>query len=211
MAYSSHMAAALSGSTIRQLRAWRQECGSGPLLKPELASRPAFYSFHDVLALRAFARLRHGVSLQKIRGALGSLKGIGEVERLPCYSLATEGDSVVLVYEDHHVTGSVEQSDRRVIVTMAEVLREFALRPGVVVPHLLRPKHHVCVDPETQGGQPVITGTRVPFDIVAELVKEGVAPEEIANYFPGVTAGAARDAVSFALYVDSYSTGPRAA
>lgn len=28
---------------------------------------------------------------------------------------------------------------------------------------------------------------------------------------PGVTADAARDAVSFALYVDSYSTGPRAA
>lgn len=83
--------------------------------------------------------------------------------------------------------------------------------PHVVVPHLLRPKQYVSVDPETQGGQPVITGTRVPFDAVAELVEDGIPPEKIADYCPGVTAEAARDAVSFALYVDSYSPGPRAA
>lgn len=68
------------------------------------------------------------------------------------------------------------------------VLQEFVPRSGAVVPHLLWPKHHVSVDPETQGGRPVITGTRVPFDAVAELVKEGIGPEQIADYYPGVTA-----------------------
>ncbi|MEV0407581.1 DUF433 domain-containing protein [Actinoallomurus sp. NPDC050550] len=79
------------------------------------------------------------------------------------------------------------------------------------IDHLLYPKQHVSIDPETQGGQPVITGTRVPFDVVAELMEDGIPPEKISDYYPGVTADAARDAASFALYVDSYGTGSRSA
>lgn len=214
MAYSTRMAAALSGATPGQLRSWRQDRGHGPVLCPELAAKPALYSFRDVLALRAFAILRKDVSLQKIRQALATLKRFGEVEHLSGYSLVAEGDTIVLVGAGHdeHATDLVRHPGQRVIATMADILQEFAPRAGVVVPHLLQPKQHVSVDPETQGGQPVITGTRVPFDAVAELVDDGVPPEKIADYYPGVTADAARDAVSFALYVDSYSpTGPRAA
>jgi uncharacterized protein (DUF433 family) len=153
------------------------------------------------------------VSLQKIRKALATLKRFGEFEHLSSYSLVAEGDSIVLVGDrnDDHATDLVKHPGQRVIATIDDILQEFAPRAGVVVPHLLRPKQHVSVDPETQGGQPVITGTRVPFDAVAELVEDGVSPEGIADYYPGVTAEAARDAVSFALYVDSYSPGPRAA
>jgi uncharacterized protein (DUF433 family) len=213
MAYSTRMAAALSGATVGQLRTWRQDRGNGPILRPELAAKPALYSFRDVLALRAFAILRQDVSLQKIRKALATLKRFGEVEHLSSYSLVAEGDSIVLVGDrgDDHATDLVKHPGQRVIATMADILQEFAPRAGVVVPRLLRPKQHVSVDPETQGGQPVIVGTRVPFDAVAELVDDGIPPEKIADYYPGVTADAARDAVSFALYVDSYSPGPRAA
>ncbi|AWK12915.1 hypothetical protein DDQ41_14620 [Streptomyces spongiicola] len=206
------MAAALSGATMGQLRSWRQDRGHGPILRPELAAKPALYSFRDVLALRAFAHLRQDVSLQKIRKALVTLKKFGEVEHLSSYSLVADGDSIVLVGHEHeHATDLVKHPGQRVIATMADILQEFAPRPGVVVPHLLQPKLNVSVDPETQGGQPVITGTRVPFDAVAELVEDGVLPENIRDYYPGVTPDAARDAVSFALYVDSYSLGPRAA
>lgn len=213
MAYPTRMAAALSGATVGQLRTWRQDRGNGPILCPELAAKPALYSFRDVLALRAFAHLRQDVSLQKIRKALATLKRFGEVEHLSSYSLVADGDSIVLVgdADGDHATDLVKHPGQRVIATMADILEEFAPRAGVVVPHLLRPKHYVSVDPETQGGQPVITGTRVPFDAVAELVEDGVPPEKIADYYPGVTADAAREAVSFALYVDSYSPGPRAA
>ncbi|MQY15442.1 hypothetical protein SRB5_56240 [Streptomyces sp. RB5] len=215
MAYSTRMAAALSGATVGQLRSWRQDRGNGPLLRPELAAAPALYSFRDVLALRAFAHLRQDVSLQKIRKALATLKQIGEVEHLSSYSLVAEGDSIALVGDDDHATDLVKRPGQRVVATLEDILQEFAPRPGVVIPCLLRPRQHVSVDPETQGGQPVIAGTRIPFDAVAELVEDGVPPEEIADYYPGVTADAARDAVSLALYVDSYSTGstkgPRAA
>ncbi|MFI5567699.1 MerR family transcriptional regulator [Streptomyces sp. NPDC051740] len=90
MAYSTRMAAALSGATVGQLRTWRQDRGNGPILCPELAARPALYSFRDVLALRAFAHLRQDVSLQMIRKALANLKKIGEAEHLSSYSLVAE-------------------------------------------------------------------------------------------------------------------------
>jgi uncharacterized protein (DUF433 family) len=211
MAYPTRMAAALSGATVGQLRTWRQDRGNGPILRPELAAKPALYSFRDVLALRAFAHLRQDVSLQKIRKALAALKKIGEIDHLSSYSLVADDDSIVLVGDDDHATDLVKRPGQRVIVTMADILQEFAPRAGVVVPHLLQPKQHVSLDPGTQGGQPVITGTRVPFDVVAELMEDGIPAERIADYYPGVTADAARDAASFALYVDSYSTGTRAA
>lgn len=211
MAYSTRMAASLSGATVGQLRTWRQDRGNGPILCPELAARPALYSFRDVLALRAFAHLRQDVSLQMIRKALAGLKRIGEAEHLSSHSLVADGDSIVLVGREDHATDLVRRPGQRVIATMAGIVQPFAPRAGVVVPHLLRPKRHVSVDPGTQGGRPVITGTRIPFDAVAELIEDGIPPERIADYYPGVTADAARDAASFALYVDSYNTGPRAA
>jgi uncharacterized protein (DUF433 family)/DNA-binding transcriptional MerR regulator len=203
VAYSTRMAAALSGATMGQLRNWRQDRGNGPVLCPELSARPALYSFRDVLALRAFAHLREDVSLQKIRKALATLKRLGEAEHLSSYRLVADGDSIVLA-GDSHSTDLVTRPGQNVIVTLADVLEPFTPRPGVVVPHLLRPREHVTVDPDTQGGQPVITGTRVPYDAVAELVADGVPPEEISEYYPPVTPGAAQDAVAFALYVDSY-------
>lgn len=211
MAYPTRMAAALSGATTGQLRTWRQDRGQGPVLRPELSSRPALYSFRDVLALRTFAHLLQDVSLQKIRKALANLKKIGEVEHLSGYSLVADHGSIVLVGDDDHGTDLVARPGQRVIATLADILLEFAPRPDVVVPHLLQPKPHVSVDPRTQGGAPVITGTRVPFDVVAELVEDGVRPEDIAAYYPGVSADAAREAASFALYVDSYTSGARCA
>jgi hypothetical protein len=103
----------------------------------------------------------------------GILKRFGEVEHLSGYSLVADGDSIVLTGDDY-ATDLVRHPGQRVIATMADILQEFAPRPGVVVPHLLQPKRNVSVDPETQGGQPVITGTRVPFDAVTELVEDGI-------------------------------------
>ena len=53
MAYAPGMAAALSGTTIYQLRHWRRPAKTGPLLAPEISATPrVYYSFRDLLALR---------------------------------------------------------------------------------------------------------------------------------------------------------------
>jgi uncharacterized protein (DUF433 family) len=117
----------------------------------------------------------------------------------------------VLYQDEEHGTDLLKHPGQQVIATLADIMEPFTPRPGVVVPHLLHPREHVTVDPETQGGQPVITGTRVPFEEIAALIRDGVPPERIADYYPSVTAAAARDAQSFAVYVDSYAPGGRAA
>ena len=206
------MAAALSGATMGQLRSWRQDRGHGPFLVPELQARPkALYSFRDVLALRAFAHLRQEFSLQAIRRAVDTLRKLGEVDHLAAYSLVADDGSIVLCRDDEYPTDLLKKPGQRVIATLADILQPFTPRPGVVVPHLLHPYPHVSVDPDTQGGHSVISGTRVPYDSVAELLQDGVPADEIADYYPSVGAQAARDAEVFARYVDSYGPSSRAA
>lgn len=57
----------------------------------------------------------------------------------------------------------------------------------------------------------MITGTRIPYDEVAALMRDGVAAEEVSEFFPMVSADAARDAYDFASYVDSYVESPEKA
>jgi hypothetical protein len=42
-------------------------------------------------------------------------------------------------------------------------------------------------------------------------MRDDVAAERIAEYYPGVSSAAARDALSFAEYVDTYNPAARAA
>ena len=205
MAYVTKMAAALSGATLNQLRHWRSP-KTGPLLAPEIARAPrALYSFQDVLALRTVVRLRDDTSLQKIRKAIGNLRNLGEAGPLASYRLVSDkGGTIQLVTEDQAVNLVGKPGQLQLVAVIGEVIEPFAARAGVLVPHLLQPREHLAVDPETQGGTPVIAGTRVPYDAVAGLMRDGVPAEEIAGYYPAVRAEAARDALNFALYVDSY-------
>jgi uncharacterized protein (DUF433 family)/DNA-binding transcriptional MerR regulator len=205
------MAAALSGATVYQLRHWRRPTKTRPLLAPAITSTPrAFYSFRDLLALRAFVHLRRNASLQKIRVAIGHLRDLGEVEHLASYCLVSDSHgNIQLVKGEGEAIDLVQQpGQRQLLVVMGDVIEPFPVRPGVVVPHLLRPRTHLSIDPETQGGIPVIAGTRVPYDAVAGLMCEDVPAEKVAGYYPAVTAEAARDALDFAVYVDGY--GPAA-
>jgi uncharacterized protein (DUF433 family) len=89
---------------------------------------------------------------------------------------------------------------------MVEILGEFPgprPRQRIVVP-LHRPTAGLAVNPEVRGGYPVIEGTRVPYDVVATLVDDGVAAEDIAGFYPSVGVAGARGAVAFARYVDEY-------
>ncbi|MDH2429164.1 DUF433 domain-containing protein [Sphaerisporangium sp. TRM90804] len=214
MSYSPPLAAALSGATLRQLAHWRKASSSrGAVLVPEVSVvRPVLYSFRDVVALRTCVRLRNDASLQKIRRALDTLRGdLREREHLSAYRLVADGSSIYLVEPDQ-ATDLVTRKANVVIHEMIDVLRPF-YRDGRHIPDLLQPREHVSVDPAVRGGVPVIEGTRVPYDEVAALLRDGVPAERVSDYYPNVTASAAMDAADFAAYVDSYdpSREPRAA
>ncbi len=210
--YTTKMAAALSGATFNQLRHWRHS-RTGPLLGPEIQAAPrVIYSFRDVLALRTFVKLRQRASLQRIRAAIGNLRNLGEPEHLASYRLEIDRAGNIQLVTGHEAVDLVRRpGQRQLLVVMGDVIEPFGVRAGVLVPHLFRPRDHIAVDPETLGGIPVIVGTRVPYDAVAGLLRDGVPPEQIAGYYPAVTAAAAKDALDFARYVDSYDPAARVA
>jgi uncharacterized protein (DUF433 family) len=190
---------------VRQLAYWRRQTSSGdPILIPEISRRPPLYSFRDVVALRTTVYLRDKISLQRIRRALGTLQGLGELGHLSQYRLVAEGNSVVLLPPNAPPLDLVDQPGHQVAIVMAEILQPFAAGGDVVVPDLLHPRRSILVDPEIRSGHPVVSGTRVPFELISSLVRDGVPTAEIADYYPSVSEAAAQDAVDFADYVDRY-------
>ncbi|MET7459547.1 DUF433 domain-containing protein [Nonomuraea sp. NPDC005501] len=182
----------------------------GAVLIPEISEvRPILYSFRDVVALRTCVKLRNDASLQKIRRALDTLRAdLGQRAHLSAYRLVAD-DSTMYLVEYGQATDLVRRKANVVIHELVNVLQPF-YRDGRHIPDLLRPREHVTVDPAVRGGMPVIEGTRVPYDEVAALLRDGIPAERISEYYPNVTAAAALDAGDFADYVDSYeSSGER--
>lgn len=210
MAYTPILAAALSGATLRQLSHWRRSSNSsGAVLVPEAsAARPILYSFRDVVALRTCVYLRKDTSLQRIRRAIANLRSLGELDHLSEYKLVSDNDSVVLVNEESAVD-LVKQPGQYVMAEMSKVLSPFVNKNDVSVPALFRPREHIAVSPDVRSGHPVIAGTRVPYEQVADLMHDGVPVESIHDYYPAVGAMAARDARDFAEYVDSWRSRGR--
>jgi DNA-binding transcriptional MerR regulator len=165
VAYSTQMAAALSGATPGQIRSWRQDRGAGPFLRPELGIRPrALYSFRDILALRAFARLREDFSLQALRRAVGNLRDLGEIDPLSAYSLVADGRSIALYEDDEHATDLLNKPGQRVFA-VSELISLFDGQIGELVHdhHFARHVDHVAGEDPAPGapGEPDTTLIRV--------------------------------------------------
>ncbi|MGH3754531.1 MAG: hypothetical protein ACRDRP_17895 [Pseudonocardiaceae bacterium] len=58
--------------------------------------------------------------------------------------------------------------------------------------------------PHTAANAVRMVAASVPYDVVATLVDDEVAAEDIASFSPSVGAAGARGAVAFARYVDEY-------
>jgi DNA-binding transcriptional MerR regulator len=138
VAYPTKMAAALSGATVSQLRYWRAG-RTGPLLVPEVRAAPwALYSFRDVLALRTFVQLRAHASLQKIRAAVDSLRGIGEVGHLASYRLVCDrAGNIQLVTDDEVVSLGRNRGQLQLVAVIGDVIEPIAVR---AIPVPLRPR-----------------------------------------------------------------------
>jgi uncharacterized protein (DUF433 family) len=207
MAYPPLIAAALSGASLRQLSYWRSaRSAEAPLLAPEFSvprSRVS-YSFRDVVALRTFVYLRsRDVPLQRVRRAVRSLREMGEGEHLSSYRLVAVGRDIVWRISTGVAVDLTGEPGQHNIAEMVDILAAFLSSSRTVVP-LFSPEPGLAVDPEVRGGYPVIAGTRVPYDVVAGLLRDGVSPESIKDFYPSVNSTAAAGALAFAAYVDGY-------
>jgi len=56
----------------------------------------------------------------------------------------------------------------------------------------------IVIDPETCGGKPIFSGTRVPVYVVLELLANQEALQEILAEYPDLTVADLHDALTFA-------------
>jgi uncharacterized protein (DUF433 family) len=52
---------------------------------------------------------------------------------------------------------------------------------------LKRAKGIVSIDPNVRGGEPVVEGSRIPVQLVHDLIEQGMAPDEILEHYPSLT------------------------
>lgn len=206
--YPPDLAAALSGATPAQLSHWRRK---PPVLEPTYREgMRVYYSFADVVALRSLVYLREqeGLSLQAIRKAINNAKGLGKNEHLSEYKFVKLGDTIVLAHGAEAID-VLKKPGNYVVATLFDVFDRFnSNRTGEVLP-LRQPVSGVSIRSEVCSGYPVIEGTRVRYDQVSSLIVDGVAPEEIREFYPSVSASGAVGAKKFADYVsERASRGP---
>jgi len=208
MSYTPDIAAALSGASLRQLSYWRR--GPRALVRPEQAKARGrvFYSYQDVVALRTTIYLRgRNVPLQRIRKAVQALRAMGETGHLSAYRLVAIGKDVVWRESSEDAVALTGQPGQKVIAEMVDILAAFRDRDDNEIAPLNRPAPGLNVDREVRAGYPVIEGTRVPYDLVASLLADGVDPARIREIYPSVSADAAAGALVFARRVGAKMPG----
>ncbi|MFL1999481.1 DUF433 domain-containing protein [Microbacterium sp. A1-JK] len=202
MTYTPELAVKLSGATPFQLAKWRRT----GLLVPEVHSgRPPIYSFRDVVALRAMVFLRAKTSAQKLRAAWGNLDMVAVADHPSEFIFGTDGKRIFVKTPDGDVVDLTRKPGHLVgEYSFEELFAEFNNFRGNAVVPFERPAPYLFVSPRTLGGYPVIAGTRVPFDTIAQLVDdETVFAEDIPEMFPRVSVEAARDAVAFSRSLEA--------
>ncbi|TAM68218.1 MAG: DUF433 domain-containing protein [Microbacteriaceae bacterium] len=199
----------LSGASVSQLHNWRRT----GLLIPEVDaySRPLLYSFRDILALRSVVKLRETKSLQKIRRAFANMPDQDLTEHPSAYSLIDTGPSILVVRSDGAAVDVLAHPGQSILATLADIMGAFESDRGPVV-DLRHPRPSLEVREQRLGGWPTIEGTRVPFDVIANLTADGsVSAEEVSNFYPAVSPAAALDALDFARSLPSWSEAENAA
>lgn len=206
MPFSTALVAAHSGLTERQVRYWsKPQRGRPALVEPEYQARPALWSFRDLVALRMLAvvRVHDGTPLRRIRDAVEALRRVTVGNHLSEHTLRAAGKTVLWLANGGEGEVGVDPltGQQAARVLLSDVLGEYQAN-DMKVRNLLRPFPGVSVNPEVLSGFPVAFGTRVPYDLIAGLVRDGVPPNEVRHYYPSVTEEGARDAEQFATYVD---------
>jgi uncharacterized protein (DUF433 family)/DNA-binding transcriptional MerR regulator len=201
MSYPIRLASVLTGATIYQLRSWSAK----GILTPEVHNkRPPLYSYRDLVALRSVVRLRSATSLQRIGVAFNNLNLVDLLEHPSKYRFATNGKTIVVDDGEGSIIDLIGQTGQSEVLTFEQIQEAFVDFKGREVVNFRRPSEFVEVELGRMGGWPTIAGTRVPYDLISKLV-DGltITADDVPEYYPSVSAAAARDAVRFARSVES--------
>jgi uncharacterized protein (DUF433 family) len=157
-----------------------------------------------LIAVRTFAALRRQFSLQKIRKAVANLHSLEDVDHLSNYQLVGDGSTIVWA-TGNEMVDILKRPGQQLLIEMRDVLGEFEGWQGARVVPLRRPKPGLEIDPDVLHGFPVIEDTRIPYDMIAELVSDGLDAPAIRYFYPSVSATGVSGAIAFQEYVVAYN------
>lgn len=114
-----------------------------------------------------------------------------------------ERNSVATVIKRGRIPVAAMLDDKKAVYLADAVKAAMGKRPGSgwrkgtgyqPKPKPTKGAQWVTSDPEVMGGEPCIAGTRVPASTVAGLVHDGIPPAKVKQFYPRVSAAAARAA-----------------
>lgn len=202
MSFPVNMTSVLTGLTKSQLANLRRK----GIVVPEVRKkRPPLYSFRDLVALRSIARLRAEHSAQRIAKVFQNLD-LHDLTAHPSAYRFGAVDGTIVVEREDQAMDLLRQPGNLMAYTFEEVTQAFSGWKGKEVVDFNNPHRNVEVSYSRLGGWPTIENTRVPFDLVSDLVDmETVFPEDVQEFYPGVSRQAASDAVDFSEIVEGGS------
>jgi uncharacterized protein (DUF433 family) len=176
--YLAHEVGRLAGVSGRTIGQWARR---GYIRSSQSEVPPRVYSYQDVAeAMVVHELLQRNIDHGQIRATIRSLRdGSGNGWPLTHARLSTVGRRVVAEEEgSYYDVGdipwhqlAVDEGDLRRIAS--------DLRRGGWAARDRPELEHIEVDPERLSGRPVIRGTRVPAELVAELAEQPGGREEL--------------------------------
>ncbi len=176
------------------VRYWATGQGSYESLIEVPASKPTLLSFLNLVELHVLAAIRrkHAVPMPKVRAAIDYLKNNTRHDsdkRHPLISRDLETDGLDLFIERYGELINISKDGQ---ISMREVLSAALHRierdtkgiPIKLYPFTRNEIHNVpsivVIDPTLSAGRPVLSGTGLATEIIAERYKAGESIEELA-------------------------------
>jgi uncharacterized protein (DUF433 family) len=142
-------------------------------------------------------RLRTGRSIQRMLSREQVLYLRLEAEGVRLLPIAARRAIARKIESSPEVDAVVLTEGSAVVIQVKSVRREL----DQDLKKLERAENVIASDPEIMRGAPVYRGTRIPVDLIAEMLNEGATPEEILEGYPALD----REKVELAqLYVQAF-------
>lgn len=182
----------LPRSTVRY---WATGKDSSPALIKVADTDPLAYSFHNLVELHVLAaiRRRHAVPMLKVRRAIDYLRENTRDEfdkSHPLISKQLQTDGLDLFIDEYgrlvNVSSAGQLAMRDIIeAALSRIERDHHGLPVKLYPftrnNIKSAPSMVVIDPTLSGGRPVITGTGLATEVIAERYKAGETIAELAK------------------------------
>ncbi len=197
--YSPKVAAHIAQIKYQNFQAWSKANLLHPVFEiPKGKRHENIYTYYDLLLLRLIKRLRDKQFKTKtIKKALDTIYLMSGKDPYAWTraTIVVDSDIIVAILPDKPDWNPIAASkgeQKMEVVFFPELMEELKRE---LIPNRFQ---YVEIDPNILGGIPVIKGTRIPTNIIHEMIEEDINP---ADAYPDLTSEEINDANEYEEYL----------